>query len=512
MHKSLILMGSPEALATKDAAEIAAQIAALDEAATAEEVEAKEQQKASVQHGLREVATRTAAETPGGAPWQAEPMVAELDTKWGEMIATREALRRTLEERRAGLERAAVREKTDALVSGVDAKAAAWQAKVAAETALLKDKLATLEATAGSAGDGTALTGDSLAQYEAEAESMHAGGAFALKQAQWAEEKAAIEEEMREANDRLAAEGREHAWEASPADVSGAWDGLGSASEAYLEALVAALGRMHEEEEAALKRKHEEAAALRAIDEALPAMLKRAETVDSADEEAASHANRAENDLLPWVTEQRARLQAELADVKAMNAYMPQASPVGGRKRSTGANTATKLAAEAEALREFIEEDMPPKKGELLGLRGTVHGAMATRQLQRFEGEKAGDENKPRMRFNELLPSPPNAKYRVAVIEFIVPLGFGGSDTGGSDKGANGHRIDSIPIANGVIKAGGACELVRYEASRHADFATSIEKYDGFIVRISPGQLSEGTPAGTQARFDSLMSEQLAKG
>ena len=51
-------------------------------------------------------------------------------------------------------------------------------------------------------------------------------------------------------------------------------------------------------------------------------------------------------------------------------------------------------------------------------------------------------------RFNELLPSNPNAPFRLAVIEFNVP----GAKNGGSDKGPNGHRIDSIPIANGVVK------------------------------------------------------------
>ena len=61
-------------------------------------------------------------------------------------------------------------------------------------------------------------------------------------------------------------------------------------------------------------------------------------------------------------------------------------------------------------------------------------------------------------RFNELMPSPWNAEFKLAVIEFNVP----GAKNGGTDKGPNGHRIDSIPIANGVIKAGGACEIKKY--------------------------------------------------
>merc|ERR1719440_2012463 len=108
-------------------------------------------------------------------------------------------------------------------------------------------------------------------------------------------------------------------------------------------------------------------------------------------------------------------------------------------------------------------------------------------------------------RYNTLRPSPPGAKYKLAVVEFNMPR----AKNGGTDKGPNGHRIDSIPIANGVIKAGGSCDIVKYYDTKHAEFAAAAEKYDAYIVRINPGQLSQGTPAGTQARFDALMNEQL---
>ena len=44
------------------------------------------------------------------------------------------------------------------------------------------------------------------------------------------------------------------------------------------------------------------------------------------------------------------------------------------------------------------------------------------------------------------------------------------------------------------------------------DFAKKIAKYDALIVRINPGQLSQGTLAGTQARFDALMNSFIGKG
>jgi len=111
-------------------------------------------------------------------------------------------------------------------------------------------------------------------------------------------------------------------------------------------------------------------------------------------------------------------------------------------------------------------------------------------------------------RYNEVLPSPASPKFKLAVVEFNVP----GAKNGGSDKGPNGHRIDSIPIANGVIKAGGSCDILKYFDTKHAEFAKKIQGYDALIVRINPGQLSQGTLAGTQERFDALMNKCLSEG
>ena len=36
--------------------------------------------------------------------------------------------------------------------------------------------------------------------------------------------------------------------------------------------------------------------------------------------------------------------------------------------------------------------------------------------------------------------------------------------------------------------------------------------YDALIVRINPGQLSQGTPEGTQAMFDDLMNAYISEG
>ena len=63
------------------------------------------------------------------------------------------------------------------------------------------------------------------------------------------------------------------------------------------------------------------------------------------------------------------------------------------RKRSGGVPStgpgAAALQAECEALLGFVDEEMPPRKAELLELRMAVHHAIDTRQLQRFEGRGA---------------------------------------------------------------------------------------------------------------------------
>jgi hypothetical protein len=111
-------------------------------------------------------------------------------------------------------------------------------------------------------------------------------------------------------------------------------------------------------------------------------------------------------------------------------------------------------------------------------------------------------------RYNTLLPSPEHAKYKLAVVEFNVP----GAKNGGTDKGPDGNRIDSIPIANGVVKTGNACDVIKYSFDKHEEFTKQVQQYDALIVRINPGQLSQGTSPGTQERFDNLMNSMLAQG
>merc|ERR1719316_675683 len=132
--------------------------------------------------------------------------------------------------------------------------------------------------------------------------------------------------------------------------------------------------------------------------------------------------------------------------------------------------------------------------------------------LDAAKGAKPAKPSSGGARYNTLRESPPDAKYKLCVVQFKVP----GAKNGGSDKGPDGNRVDSIPIANSVIKAGGACDLILYDKDKNMtdtkEFESLTSKYDALIVRINPGQLSQGTPEGTQARFDALMNKYIADG
>ena len=101
--------------------------------------------------------------------------------------------------------------------------------------------------------------------------------------------------------------------------------------------------------------------------------------------------------------------------------------------------------------------EVPLAKRALVGGLAAASGAAMAYSLapQPAESKQA--------RYNTLMASPKGATIKCCVVEFNVP----GAKNGGTDKGPNGHRIDSIPIANGVIKAGGACDIVKYFDTKH---------------------------------------------
>ena len=63
------------------------------------------------------------------------------------------------------------------------------------------------------------------------------------------------------------------------------------------------------------------------------------------------------------------------------------------------------------------------------------------------------------------------------------------------------------------LLCGGSCDRVQYDPNNYDAMAKKLAEYDGYIVRINPGQLSNpGVVLGAQAKFDGLMSSFVKAG
>ncbi|CAK0790737.1 unnamed protein product, partial [Prorocentrum cordatum] len=98
-----------------------------------------------------------------------------------------------------------------------------------------------------------------------------------------------------------------------------------------------------------------------------------------------------------------------------------------------------------------------------------------------------------------LMDQPVSPSYKGALAQIYVRS----AKYGGSDKSSNGHRYDSIPFANGMIKAGMSCQLIHYVWQEHNEFMNVCKGFDFIIVRCNPGQI--GADGGSQQKFDDGM-------
>ena len=79
---------------------------------------------------------------------------------------------------------------------------------------------------------------------------------------------------------------------------------------------------------------------------------------------------------------------------------------------------------------------------------------------------------------------------------------------GGTDKGADGHRRDTIPICNALIQKGWHAEPVFYSDAEHDAVYEAVKSCKGYIGRVNPGAY-EGV---TQSKLDNLMRTLAAEG
>jgi len=95
-----------------------------------------------------------------------------------------------------------------------------------------------------------------------------------------------------------------------------------------------------------------------------------------------------------------------------------------------------------------------------------------------------------------LMAQPAAPKKRTVLVQIYIDE----HEFGGTDKSCNGHRYDSIPFANGMIKAGLSCHLIHYVHAYHDLFFKVLEKFDAIKVRCNPGQIKDN--GGDQKKFD----------
>ncbi|CAE7406457.1 unnamed protein product [Symbiodinium natans] len=105
-----------------------------------------------------------------------------------------------------------------------------------------------------------------------------------------------------------------------------------------------------------------------------------------------------------------------------------------------------------------------------------------------------------------LKEQPSQPKFKGALVQVYVR----GAPFGGSDKSSNGHRFDSITLANGMIESGMSCQLLHYTHEEHEHFFSLAAKFDFIIVRCDPGQIK--ADGGDQQKFDDGMRKLRKQG
>ena len=72
---------------------------------------------------------------------------------------------------------------------------------------------------------------------------------------------------------------------------------------------------------------------------------------------------------------------------------------------------------------------------------------------------------------------------------------------GGSDKGADGHRKDTMPIVNAIKEQGWDAEVIYFHPDKAEEiYAQVSENFDAYISRVNPGNI----PGGEKGYFQML--------
>ncbi len=64
---------------------------------------------------------------------------------------------------------------------------------------------------------------------------------------------------------------------------------------------------------------------------------------------------------------------------------------------------------------------------------------------------------------------------------------------GGSDKGPDGHRKDTMPIVNAIKEQGWDAEVIYFHPDKAEEiYAQVSENFDAYISRVNPGNIPGG--------------------
>ncbi|QCB27815.1 hypothetical protein CENDO_02585 [Corynebacterium endometrii] len=106
-----------------------------------------------------------------------------------------------------------------------------------------------------------------------------------------------------------------------------------------------------------------------------------------------------------------------------------------------------------------------------------------------------------------------SAAQKLSVNAFAIPLHPDERDSpvkkaivvfeveGGSDKGADGHRKDTMPIVNAIKEKGWHSEVIFYHPDNAEEIFKNVsENFDAYISRVNPGNI----PGGEKGYFELL--------
>ena len=202
---------------------------------------------------------------------------------------------------------------------------------------------------------------------------------------------------------------------------------------------------------------------------------------------------------LEQLQEENKRLKARKATREAAKSSAADKSKAGGKAHAAARDPPepddpyridepkAPPPTEATEATEAVDDQAPAQAPE----QQAVEPSGEQPEPEQPEPEQEPEQPEPEMMCfpleRTLLEPIPNARFSFAIVGFTVP----GGPLVNTDHDKNKRRYDSTPLANGIIRAGGAVEIIDY-VPEHTDFLeTHLQQHDGIIFRLDREYVSE---------------------